>query len=197
MRIPVVVLTAGLLSAALPACKPKLTELPTFSTERKLLQMVVEIPAGTNHEQLYDPATGEFRRVQRAGTDRQVEFLPFPGNYGFVPGTHSAAVPSRPLPILLLAETQPAGTVVEVLPVGLLLLDNAGMLEQVVLAVPARPSQRILPDITTWAELLKQYPSVKESLRIWFQHRGNDGEVRVMGWKDEKAAEQQVRVAMQ
>jgi inorganic pyrophosphatase len=129
-----------------------------------------------------------------------VEFLPFPGNFGFIPGTRTAPMPgaaARPLSVLVLMESQPAGTVLEVLPLGLLLLDEAGILSQVVLAVPARPSQQILPEAATWAEFTQHYPAAKETLRLWFQHRGTPGEVRIVGWKDEKAAQQQVRAAMQ
>jgi len=182
-------------------CHTDYAQLPTFSAERRLLQVVVEIPAGTNHEQVYDAQSRQFRRIQRAGQDRQVEFLPYPGNFGFVPGTRTAPTPGapggRPLGVLILAESQPQGTVVEVLPVGMLLLDNVGQLESVVLAIPARPSQQILPEITTWAGFTQHYPAAKEILRLWFQHRGGPGEVRVVGWKDEKFAQQQIRAAMQ
>ncbi|RYU79737.1 inorganic diphosphatase [Hymenobacter persicinus] len=201
MRFPraAFVLVGSLLGVV--GCQTDYAQLPTFSAERKLLQVVVEIPAGTNHEQVYDPATKEFRRIQRAGQDRQVEFLPYPGNFGFVPGTRTAPAPGfpagRPLGVLVLAESQPAGTVLEVLPIGMLLLDEAGLLEQVVLAIPARPSQQILPETTTWAEFLQHYPAAKEVLRLWFQHRGTPGEVRIVGWKDEKFVQQQVRAAMQ
>ncbi|SHI61282.1 inorganic pyrophosphatase [Hymenobacter daecheongensis DSM 21074] len=187
-------------SLGVVGCQTDYAQLPTFSRERKLLQAVVEIPAGTNHEQVYDPETKDFRRIQRAGQDRQVEFLPYPGNFGFVPGTRTSAAPGfpqgRPLGVLILSESQPAGTVVEVLPVGLLLLDAAGLLEQVVLAIPARPSQQILPETATWAEFTQRYPAAKEILRLWFQHRGGPGEVRIVGWKDERFAQQQVRAAM-
>lgn len=187
-----------LLSAALlvAACRPDYADLPTFSVERKLLQVVVEVPAGTNHMQRYDPATRAFRPVRRAGLDHVVEFLPCPGNQGFVPGT-AVGDPPGALQALVLAETQPAGTVVEVVPVGLLALDDNGTLANVVLAVPARPSQRILPNITTWQDLTTRYPGAREVLRQWFQHQGRPGEVRIVGWKDEKAAEQHVRSAMQ
>lgn len=201
MRFPRTALLLWASGLGVAGCHTDYAQLPTFSAERRLLQAVVEIPAGTNHEQVYDVPTKQFRRIQRAGQDRQVEFLPYPGNFGFVPGTRTAPVPGfpggRPLGVLILAESQPQGTVVEVLPVGMLLLDNVGQLESVVLAIPARPSQQILPETTTWAGFTRHYPAAKEILRLWFQHRGGPGEVRVVGWKDEKFAQQQIRAAMQ
>jgi inorganic pyrophosphatase len=184
-----------LVGVVLPGCRTHYEDLPTFSAERKLLQVVVETPAGTNHAKRYDPASGEFQPARRAGLDHVVEFLPCPGNSGFVPGTRMGAE-FTPLTALVLAEAQPSGTVMEVLPIGLLILDDNGTLLPVVLAVPARPSQQVLPEVTSWQDLTTRYPGAREVLRQWFQHQGRPGEVRIVSWKDEKAAEQQVRDAM-
>ncbi|UOQ72172.1 inorganic diphosphatase [Hymenobacter cellulosilyticus] len=195
MRFAFGIIIVGLGMVGLSSCQPNYAELPTFSPERKLLQVVVEVPAGSNHAQRYDTGKKDFVPVRRAGLDHVVEFLPCPGNQGFIPGTRLPST-SMPLQALILAETQPEGTVVEVLPIGLLTLDDNGVLEQVLIAVPARPSQQILPGITSWKALVKQFPSAKEAVGQWFQHQGRMGEIRLVGWKDEKAAEQQVRQAM-
>jgi inorganic pyrophosphatase len=186
----------------LASCRTDYAELPTFSKERKLLQVVVEVPAGTNHEQRYNPAEHTFQPVQQAGVEQVVEFLPFPGNYGFIPGTRALSTlpgtpPNQPLPALVLSESQPAGTILEVVPLGAVLLDVDGILEQVILAVPARPGQRILPDVTDWATLTRRYPAVRRALGLWFQNRNTPTPVHIAGWKDEKFAEQQIKAQMQ
>jgi inorganic pyrophosphatase len=182
-------------------CQTDYADLPTYSKERRLLQVVVEIPAGTNHEQHYDPATHKFVPTQKAGVERVVEFLPFPGNYGFIPGTRSTAqaatAAAQPVQALVLAESEPAGTILEVVPIGVVLLDIDGALEQTIIAVPARPAQRILPDVTDWATLQRRYPAVRQALGLWFQHRTPSTAVRIAGWKDEKFAEQQIKAQLQ
>jgi inorganic pyrophosphatase len=199
MRLLPLLALAALATAtlALSGCQTHYEDLPTFSQERRLLQVVVEMPAGTNHAQRYDATQHQFVPERRAGLDHVVEFLPCPGNSGFIPGTAGAPPSARPLAALVLAETQPAGTVLEVLPIGLVTLDDNGLLRPIVLAVPARPSQQILPAVVTWQDLTTRYPGAREVLRQWFQHQGRPGEVRIVSWKDEKAAEQQVRKAMQ
>ncbi|SES94390.1 inorganic diphosphatase [Hymenobacter actinosclerus] len=183
----------------LAGCGPRYADLPTFSAERKLLQVVVETPAGTNHEQRYNPATDAFEPRRLAGLAAIVEFLPAPGNLGFVPGTRppeaAQGQPGQPLPALLLAESQPAGTVLEVLPIALLTLDINGLLRPLVVVVPARPSQRILPQATDWTSLRQAYPGVRPFLELWFRNRAPN--TRIVGWKDEKAASQLVRQWMQ
>ena len=51
------------------------------------VQVVVEIPAGTNQKIEFDYKDGTFKVDQIDGKDRVIDFLPYPGNYGFVPGT--------------------------------------------------------------------------------------------------------------
>ncbi|WP_054411393.1 inorganic diphosphatase [Hymenobacter sp. DG25A] len=185
---------AGLLGSA-SSCGTDYAQLPTFSAERKLLQVVVEVPAGTNHLQYFDPATQQFRAVHRAGLEQVVEFLPCPGNQGFIPGTRPAGS-ELPMQALVLAETQPQGTVLEVLPLALLTIDDNGTMKNIVIATPARPSQQILPKVESWQDLTTNYPSVREMVRQWFQHQGRAGEIRIVSWKDERAAEQAVKGAM-
>ena len=184
-----------LLSGFIVSCTPQYEELPTYSAERKLLQVVVEIPAGTNRARRYDPTSHDFVPVRRAGLDLVVEFLPCPGNQGFIPGTRLGAA-KTPLVALVLTEAQPAGTVLEVVPISLLTLDDNGVLKPIVLAVPARPSQQILPDVTTWQDLVSRYPGAREVIRQWFLHQGRPGEIRIVSWRDEKAAAQQIRNAL-
>jgi inorganic pyrophosphatase len=196
MRIFCFLLVGTFSLGTLAGCRTDYADLPTYSAERKLLQVVVEMPAGTSQVQHYNPATQEFEPRQQAGTNETVEFLPLPGNMGFVPGTRvpgMAAGTAQPVQALVLAETQPAGTVLEVTPVALLTLDMNGILESVLVAVPARPAQRILPDATDWATLNRQYPGLRSSLSLWFQHRTRPTATRIVGWKNEQEAEQYVR----
>jgi len=72
-------------------------------------QMVVEIPAGSNHKIEINTNSGAFEVDQQDGKDRVVDFLPYPGNYGFVPGTKmskAAGGDGDALDILLIAESQ-------------------------------------------------------------------------------------------
>ncbi|WP_139925909.1 inorganic diphosphatase [Hymenobacter sp. DG01] len=198
MRWRWILLFAGVGAGSLAGCRTDYADLPTFSAERKLLQVVVEMPAGTNQELRYNASAQEFQPVQQAGVGQMIEFLPVPGNLGFIPGTQvtgssGLSAKTGAVPALVLAESQPAGTVLEVVPLALLVLDIDGNLAPVVLAAPARPAQRILPDATDWATLNRRYPGVRQSLSLWFQHRGRPGATRIAGWQDEKSAEKYIR----
>jgi inorganic pyrophosphatase len=123
-----------------------------------------------------------------------IDFLPYPGNYGFIPSTLVDEPDNgdpQPLRILVMAESVPTGTVMEVQPVGTLVLDKAGKVEHLIVAVPAKPSEQVMaaPDFETFST---KYPGAKEIIQRWFFHANPQEKIKVMGWKDEAFAEEQI-----
>ena len=175
----------------LTACNTDYQNLPAFS-DQKQLQVVILTPAGSNHPQKYDGEKKTFVSAQDAGMPEQVKFLPYPGNFGFIPSTLYKAgdgTEGKPLGALVLAESVPTGTVAEVIPVGTLLLDVAGEVSYVVITIPAKPSEQVIA-ATDFASLTQHYPAVKEIIQQWFIYHNPNRQTRVMGWKDEKYTEQ-------
>jgi inorganic pyrophosphatase len=178
----------------LAGCKTDYENLPAFS-DTKQLQAVIEIPAGNAHKYEYNPDTREFQVDKEAGRDRIISFLPYPVNYGFIPSTlmdKSRGGDGDPLDVLVLGESRETGTVMEILPIGVLLLEDAGELDYKVLAVPAKPSERLI-EATSYEELNTKYPAIKKILEEWFLNYNPKDRCRIMGWKDERFAEEQVR----
>ena len=173
----------------LTSCETKYQNLPAFSA-REQVQMVVETPAGSSHEFRYKPETNEFKPVQEAGQDKRIGFLPYPVNAGFIPGTRTPA--NKPLRVLLLNERLETGTTLEITPIGVLLLERTGELEHHLVAVPARPSERVL-EATYLEELVQDFPAAKHILETWFLHAEPKKQTRLVGWKDEKFADQFIR----
>lgn len=177
-------------SLILTGCKTDYANLPTYTGNRQL-QAVIEVPAGNNLQLKYDKKKQEFIEDKDAGEDRVVEFLPFPGNYGFIPSTE-VDKNGRGLNILVLTERAETGTVMEVVPVGVLQLETNGDLEPLVIAVPARPSDRTV-EATSMAELTKNYPAVKEIIRLWFVHQNPALNTKFVAWRDERFADQEIQ----
>jgi len=177
-------------------CQPNLRQLPTFSNNKQL-QAVVVTPAGSNQVQQYDALQKEFKPALHAGLPQKIAFLPLPGNLGFIPSTR--AVNSNELgsglEILVLAESTPAGTVQEVIPIATILLDMAGEMHHLVVAIPARPSERIL-DVTDLVSFTREYPTARQMVHQWFLHYLPNKQVRIAGWKDEKYTETLIRRQM-
>jgi inorganic pyrophosphatase len=163
--------------------------LPSFS-ENGHLNAVIEIPAGTNTKFEYDKQRFEFKPDVRDGVVRRVDFLSYPLNYGFIPSTKmekSRGGDGDPLDVLVLAEHLPTGTVIEVQPIGLLLLKDLGEWDNKVLAIPVDASKRIIR-ATNWQEFQLEYSAARHIIETFFAYYDGLGTMTLMGWGDEKAA---------
>ncbi|MBU6343208.1 MAG: inorganic diphosphatase [Bacteroidetes bacterium] len=168
-------------------------ELPTFSPNG-LLQGVIEIPAGTNHKYEYNKSLQQFQQDVRDGRPRMVRFLPYPVNYGFVPSTRmdkNRDGDGDPLDVLLLAESLPTGSVLEIEPIGLLKLKDLGELDHKVLAIPADPNLRII-DATDWDSFQKNYSAIRHILELFFLYYDGLGVMTLMGWGDDQEAREEI-----
>jgi inorganic pyrophosphatase len=172
------------------ACQTDHANLPAYS-KTKQLQAVIETPAGSAHVYKYDAASQTFPAVQEAGQDKIIKYLAYPGNYGFIPST-KLGKEGKYLQVLILGEKQETSTLQEITPLGVLLLEEAGELEYKIIAVPAKPSQRLIA-ATDYNEFTEKYPSVKRIIELWFLNYIPTNNSKIMGWKDERFAEELVQ----
>ncbi|MBK9759531.1 MAG: inorganic diphosphatase [Flavobacteriales bacterium] len=115
-----------------------LEELPAI-VRPGVIRAVIEIPAGTCDKRQYDVATNSFPVDQRNGIPRRIAFLPYPANYGFIPGTRmdkSQGGDGDALDVFVLCTAQPSGTILEVEPIGIVELLDAGERDDKVIALP-------------------------------------------------------------
>jgi inorganic pyrophosphatase len=104
-----------------------------------VVHAVIEIPAGTTEKRQYDKATGTFPIDLRNGQPRRISFLPYPANYGFIPGTkmdRSQGGDGDALDVFVLCTAQPSGTVMEVEPIGIIELLDDGERDDKIIALP-------------------------------------------------------------
>jgi inorganic pyrophosphatase len=168
--------------------------LPAFA-ENGNLRGIIEIPAGTNHKFEFNKQKLEFENDLRDGKPRVIDFLPYPVNYGFIPNTKmdkERGGDGDPLDILLIAESVPTGTVIEVKPIGLLLLQDGGEWDNKVLAIPIDESKRIIK-ATNFKDFQQNYSMIRHILEMYFQYYDGLGVMKIMGWEDEKAAVKEVK----
>jgi inorganic pyrophosphatase len=174
----------------LASCQTDYTSLPTYNT-KKQLQAVIEVPAGSATKLHYNRQTKTFEAEQQAGKDRVVNFLPYPANFGFIPSTETNAQ-AKPLEIIVITGSVEAGTVMEVIPVGLLQLETNGELDHKIVAVPARPSERTV-NASDFNSFTADYPAVKAILQQWFVYHNPTAKSKFVGWRNEQFAEQEIQ----
>lgn len=167
------------------------TNLATYSKNGSL-NAVIEIPAGTNKKIEYDKATLQFKVDQINGKDRVIKYLPYLGNYGFIPSTLSDKAQGGdgdPLDILILSETLPTGTVIEVIPIAVLKIDDEGEEDDKIIAIPKDEKLRIInaEDYNSW---ISNYDNVHNMIITWYKNYDKTGTNTISGYRNENAAKQ-------
>ena len=167
-------------------------ELPAMSGD--LINMVVEIPAGTNHKIEYDREKKRFINDQIDGEDRVIDFLPYPGNYGFIPGTlmdKAKGGDGDALDILVIGEAQETGAVMTVIPLASLVLTDRGELDTKIIAIPAESSLRTI-QADDFLDFMLEYDAARKIIEDWFlNYKGRDV-VQLIRWEDDQFARAEI-----
>ncbi len=167
--------------------------LATYSAAGHL-QMVVEIPAGTNKKFEYDYELRTFPADIKNGNDRVINFLPYPGNYGFIPSTKmdlARGGDGDALDVLLLSEHLPTGTIVEILPIGIILLQDNGENDSKIIAIPIDNRLRVL-DIKNFEQLNSEFFDVRNLIQLWFLGYKRSDAVQLIEWRNGIAAKAEI-----
>lgn len=181
------------LCACQPAGQSSIETMKAYTNEGNI-NVVVEIPAGTNHKVEYDKASKKFDVDLLDGQPRVIDFLPYPGNYGFIPGTFMD--PARggdgdALDILVIGESQATGTVLEAKPIGALLLKDNGELDTKIIAVPANAEEQIMA-VNSFLDFMLEYDAARQIIENWFLNYKGFGEMEFIGWQDEAFAMEEI-----
>jgi len=158
------------------------------------INVVIEIPAGTNHKIEYNKSTETFEVDTLGGKKRVIDFLPYPGNYGFIPSTYMAPEQGGDgdaLDVLVISESVPTGTVMAVLPIAALQLRDDGALDTKIIAIPADSTKRVIA-ATTFEDWLIDYDAAKYMVEQWFLNYKGLGEVEFLGWRNQTQALEEI-----
>ncbi|UII33804.1 inorganic diphosphatase [Fulvivirga ulvae] len=193
-RARISVFSQMLLSMALVSCSISPYEHPPIS-QNGYVNVVVEIPAGTNLKYEFNAKAEEFEVEIVDGKKRTVNFLPYPGNYGFIPSTlmdKAKGGDGDALDILVISESLSQGTVVEVIPVAVLQLSDQGETDDKIIAVPADEALRTINCITLNC-IREKYPKALSIIQDWFSSYKGAGKMKFLGWSNEKVAISEIK----
>ena len=168
-------------------------ELPAITENG--INVVVEIPAGTNHKIEYEKDKKRFENDKIDGKARIVQFLPYPGNYGFIPSTYmnpEQGGDGDALDILVVSESQPTGSIIEVQPIGVLLLKDKGEIDTKIIAIPIDKAKQLIA-AADFKSFLIEYDAAKRIIEEWFLNYKGYGVVELVGWQDEAYAMEEIK----
>jgi len=189
--------TLFVISLCLLACQDQANkknyELPAI--EGDAVNVIIEIPAGTNTKIEYDVKAGTFKPDQEDNKDRVVAFLPYPGNYGFIPSTMmdtEKGGDGDALDVLVIGESRPTGSVLKAKPIGTLILKDGGEWDTKIIAIPIDESERTLK-ADNFLTLMLDHDPAKRIIEEWFLNYKGKGQMELIRWEDENYALQEIK----
>lgn len=163
-----------------------LAERPAFARPG-VLNAVIEIPAGTVEKRQYDEGTNSFPIDTRNGLPRRIAFLPYPANYGFIPGTRmnkEEGGDGDAVDVFVLCGAVPSGTVLEVEPIGIIELLDASERDDKLIALPLDPALR-----TMEADDISELPEAARTILVnWLLNYDPVDGAELMGVKGREEA---------
>lgn len=151
-------------------------------------QALIEIPAGTTAKWEVNHESGHLEWEFKNSKPRNVNFLGYPGNYGFIPQTileRNEGGDGDPLDIIILGSAVERGTVQKVKILGAIKLLDSGEQDDKIIAVPVNGP---FSNVESLGDIMIQFPGAIEIVRYWFEgYKG--GKMHFIGYMNRKEAE--------
>ena len=143
-----------------------------FKNKSGLYNFFVEIPAGTKQKWEVNKQSGLLEWKKKKGKKRIINFLSYPGNYGFIPQTLS--YDGDPIDVIDLDENIERGSVKEIKIIGGLYFEDKK--EEDVKIIGVDPSGSF-GSIETMQDLLLDKSSLLGILKMWFESYKKPGKM--------------------
>lgn len=172
-----------------------LHDIAAFTAD-SLIQVVIEIPAGTNQKWEVNKETGQIEwEMFTPDSMRIIDYLAYPANYGFVPQTllsKDQGGDGDPVDVFVLGPSITREQIVSVKIVGIIHMLDENESDSKLLAVSADHKGL---NAQTFEMLVNNYPGVLEILQIWLSHYKGSGRIEILSVQDEKHATRYLRDA--
>lgn len=144
----------------------------TSSEQHQVFNFFVEIPAGTNQKWEVDKASGELGWEIKDGVRRTVKFLPYPGNYGFLPQTMGGD--DDPLDVIDLEPSSDRGVIKATRIIGGMYFKDGKDEDVKLIGISPDGIFSSYLDIST---LLLEKPAALELVKLWFESYKKPGKM--------------------
>ena len=134
-----------------------------FKDSENLYNFYIEIPSGTKEKWEVNKKTGFLEKDQKNGQDRIIDFLAYPGNYGFVPQTLSGD--GDPFDLIDLEASSPRGQIKKIKVIGAIYFKDKKSIDYKFIGISPTGTFQYIESIE---DLLYEKSSVLEILKLWF-----------------------------
>jgi inorganic pyrophosphatase len=165
-----------------------LHEIAPFTSD-SLVNVVIEIPAGTNQKWEVNKVTGQIEWEQVSPDSfRVINYLPYPANYGFVPQTllpEASGGDGDPVDVFVLGSSIAREKIVKVRIIGIIHLLDDNESDSKLLAVNINDSGF---DVRSYEMLIEEYPGVIDIIKLWLLHYKGPEKINILSVNDELEA---------
>lgn len=164
-----------------------ISKLPIGQEAPSVINIVIEIPAGSKNKYEYDPELNAIK-LDRVG----YAAMAHPYDYGFIPQTHCEDGDHLDAFVLLDNSVFP-GCIVSGRPVGLLKMIDGGEADEKIICVPTHD-----PRYDHITELDQLSPHLTKEIQHFFEHYKDlqGKKTEITGWDNAAAAKQMILDAM-
>lgn len=166
-------------------------------TSDSLINVVIEIPAGTRQKWEVNKITGQIEWDKHSsGLYRVVDYLPYPANYGFVPQTmlpKSSGGDGDPVDVFVLGSSVNRQEIIKVRIIGIIHMLDDDELDSKLLAVNISETDF---DVDSYEMLINKYPGIVEIFKLWLVNYKGSNQVKILSVDDEKAAHKYLNIAI-
>lgn len=155
----------------------------SFKSSDNLHNFYVEISGGTKEKWEINKKNGLLEKDQKNGIDRIINFLPYPGNYGFVPQTISGD--GDPIDLIDLEESFPRGKFKKIKVIGAIYFEDKKDTDYKFIGISPTGTFKNIESIE---DLLLKRPSVLEILKKWFSSYKKPGKMIFFRFIDKEEA---------
>ena len=164
------------------------------SYKKNNYQALIEVPAGTTAKWEVNHKTGHLEWEFNGDAPRNIKFLGYPGNYGFIPQSilgENEGGDGDPLDVIVLGAAVNRGSVQQVRIIGAIKLLDKGEQDDKIIALPVDGAFRRIDSL---GEMMIKFPDVIEIIRHWFDgYKGSN--IQFLGYINRNDAEALVEEA--
>ncbi len=157
-------------------------------SEDGLVNVVVEIPAGTLAKWEVNKDDGALAWQFEDDAPRVVRFLGYPGNYGMVPRTYlpkSEGGDGDPLDVLILGDALERGSILPVRLIGVLeMLDRGEQDDKLIAVASGTPFEKVV----SIEGLDESFPGATAIIQTWFESYKGPGKIKAEGFSGPERA---------
>ena len=143
----------------------------SFQNDDGTFNAFIEIPSGTNKKWEINKNGKNLQVEFNNGSPRSINYLSYPGNYGFIPQTLSSfdeGGDGDALDVLVIGESLKISSVVKIEIIGMLSIKDKGRIDNKILAVLS--NSKFSEQISSLENFKKNYPGLLDIIEIWFRN---------------------------